>query len=122
MKIIRFVLGRLILLLDFLFSPPTVKRSDSLQKKVDAAFQGMSIYQFETCPFCVKVRRFLRGASISLPLRDAKAEPFRGELLAGGGKLQVPCLKIEEQGRVRWLYESKDIIAFLQARVAEVHE
>ncbi len=31
--------------------------------------------------------------------------------------MQVPCLRIEEGERVRWLYESADIIAYLKKRL-----
>ena len=37
------------------------------------------------------------------------------DLIAGGGKSQVPCLRIEtENGDVRWLYESIDIVRYLK--------
>ncbi len=118
MSMIRWILGKLILLLDRLFSPPAVSRSTEEQGRVNASLAGLSLYQYEACPFCVKVRRFLRASAISVPLRDAKAEPARSELLKGGGKAQVPCLRIEEAGGIRWLYESNDIIAFLRQRIA----
>jgi glutathione S-transferase len=38
----------------------------------------------------------------------------RDELIQGGGKPTVPCLKIERNGEDRWLYESGDIIAYLE--------
>ena len=35
--------------------------------------------------------------------------------MAGGGKVQVPCLLICEKGKsAQWLYESQDIIHFLK--------
>ena len=47
--------------------------------------------------------------------RDAKNnEAYRQELAEQGGKVKVPCLRIEEQGKVTWMYESSDIVAFLQ--------
>jgi glutathione S-transferase len=43
----------------------------------------------------------------------------RAELIAGGGKGQVPCLRIEtDDGNVRWLYESADIIAYLREQAS----
>lgn len=74
------------------------------------------LYQYDSCPFCQRVRRFLAETGLSLPqkdtLRDAEA---RRELLTGGGDTQVPCLRIERDGEVTWLYESLDIIAYLRA-------
>jgi glutathione S-transferase len=51
-------------------------------------------------------------------LRDAQPEgEFRAELLQHGGKVQTPCLRIADaQGNVQWLYESNDIIKYLQQR------
>lgn len=41
------------------------------------------------------------------------------ELIAGGGKSQVPCLRIENQaGEASWLYESIDIIRYLRNELA----
>lgn len=118
MKIIRWLVGSLLLLLNKIFSPVAIVRSKEQQNSVNSALGGLALYEFEACPFCIKVRRFLKGSAIAIPLRDAKKEPYRSELLAGGGKLQVPCLQItNEDGSVRWLYESSDIIAFLQNKI-----
>ena len=64
------------------------------------------------------MRRFLEHAGIDIPLRDTLHDPEAyGELLAGGGRGTVPCLRIETpDAAVRWMYESADIIAYLQRR------
>ena len=36
------------------------------------------------------------------------------ELELNGGKVQVPCLRIDSAGEVSWLYESNDIINYLE--------
>lgn len=73
------------------------------------------LYHLTSCPFCWRVRFAAWRLGLTLPMRNLLSEPAaRGELLTGGGKLQVPCLRIEEEGRVHWLYESADIIAFLK--------
>ncbi len=42
----------------------------------------------------------------------------KAELIAGGGKKQVPCLRIDsENGDVQWMYESDDIIHYLKQQV-----
>lgn len=76
------------------------------------------LYQYDSCPFCARVRRFLDAHGIDLPMRDTlrDAAAFR-ELLMGGGRATVPCLRIEtETGDVSWLYESADIMDYLTAR------
>ena len=47
-----------------------------------------------------------------------KGSPHRDALLNGGGKIQTPCLRIEQNARVQWLYESSAIIAYLEQRFA----
>lgn len=117
MKIIRWVLGRFILLLDFIFTPRGVKRPQEQQAQLDQQTIGLSLYQYAACPFCVKVRRSMKRNSLKVETRDAKRNPHREELLNGGGKIKVPCLKIEEEnGQVSWLYESTDIISYLERR------
>jgi glutathione S-transferase len=44
--------------------------------------------------------------------------PYRDELLQGGGKIQSPCLRIKTGEEVTWLYESSEIIKYLQQRFA----
>ena len=58
---------------------------------------------------------------LNLPIikRNAsQGSPFREELLQGGGKIQTPCLRIEKDGGVEWLYDSKAIISYLENRFA----
>lgn len=119
MKFIRWFLGRVILLLNFVFSPRGVKRTTQAQQKVDAKAQSLALYQFEACPFCVKVRRAMKRQSVKFDLRDAKNDQtHRAELETGGGKIKVPCLRIEQDGQVQWMYESSDIVAYLEREFA----
>lgn len=119
MKFIRWFLGRVILLLNFVFSPKGVKRSAESQQAVNDKAQSMALYQFEACPFCVKVRRAMKRQSVNIELRDAKTnQVHRSELEAGGGKIKVPCLRIEKEGKVEWMYESSDIVAYLEQEFA----
>lgn len=119
MRFLRWFLGRIILFLDSTFAPRARELSMEEKRKIDEASSGLALYQFESCPFCVKVRRYLKAEGISLPLVDALREPARSELLQGGGRQQVPCLRISgEGGQVSWLYESDDIISYLKKNVA----
>lgn len=119
MKAIRWVLGRIILFLDRVFAPKARELSVADKQKIAGASGNLELYQFESCPFCVKVRRFMKAEGISITLVDATRDPARSELLKGGGKLQAPCLKISRAGGpAEWLYESDDIIAYLRKNVA----
>ena len=119
MKLIRFIVGRIILLLDFLTRPSPVIRSREDQDSVDAAVTGLSLYQFKACPFCVKVRRHMRRRSIKIELKDAKTDlAIKEELIREGGKHKVPCLRIAEGNKeVQWLYLSDAICRFLDVKL-----
>ena len=94
MKIIRWILGRIILLVDALTSPTPVIREPGLQREIDELTSTMAIYQFETCPFCVKVRRELRRQSLSIELRDAKNDlDIKAELVREGGAIRYHALE-----------------------------
>jgi len=119
-KTLRLVLMPFMLLWSKLGTPHGIKRSASAQQEVDVACQKLALYHFKTCPFCIKVRHEIARLSLPIILREAQYdESNRAVLLQGGGKVQTPCLQItNEQGETQWLYESKDIIAYLQKRFA----
>ena len=117
LKVIRFILSKIILALDALFSPKSLVRTPTKQAEVDAATRQLSLYQFVGCPFCVKVRRQIKRLGLKMEFRDAQTDPhWRQELITQGGELQVPCLRIEENGSVQWMYESSEINAYLAKR------
>lgn len=60
----------------------------------------------------------MKRQSLTIETRDVKrSESARKELLSGGGDLKVPCLRIEDdQGQAEWVYESSDIINYLERR------
>lgn len=118
-KALRIGLGQTIVGLDLLTRPRKLKRSAEAQKQVEEQTAGLALYQFQACPFCVKTRRAMHKLNLPIALRDVKKEPeHREALLAGGGRIKVPCLRIEEEGRTAWMYESNDIIAYLNKRFA----
>jgi hypothetical protein len=66
------------------------------------------------------VRLALWWLDLKMPLNDIMFHPANNtDLIAGGGKSQVPCLRIESKnGDVRWMYESIDIIRYLKSKLA----
>jgi len=123
MQLIRLILGKLILLFNWIFTPPGVTREPELQASIDKKSADLTLYQYEACPFCVKVRREMKRQSLNIETRDVKrSDTAREELLAGGGNLKVPCLRINDgKNGFQWIYESGDIIGYLQRHVAASH-
>ena len=116
----RRVVGRVVLGIEALTAPRPPQRTPEAQARIDARTAGLALYQFRACPFCVKVRRAMRRMGLNIELRDARGDTDRAaELRRDGGRYQVPCLRIEENGEVTWLYESNDIIAWLEQRFAQ---
>lgn len=113
-RALRMLLTPFMLLWARLATPKGIARANDEQRRVEHECKNLALYHFETCPFCIKVRHEIARLSLPIELRDPR---HRSDLETGGGKIQTPCLHItDEQGKVRWLYESADIIAYLQQR------
>ena len=114
--------GKLILLLNWVFTPRSIKRDPAVQATIDQQTASLALYQYQACPFCVKVRRAMKRQGLNIETRDVKrCDASRDELLAGGGDLKVPCLRVDGgEAGVRWLYESGEIIGYLEGRFVVV--
>lgn len=121
-KTLRIALGPVILLKEALTRPKGMARSQAGQEAVDRACTGLALYQYRTCPFCIKVRQEMRRLSLKVTKVDAQPEgPDRTALVQQGGQAKVPCLKItDETGSSRWLYDSKEIVSYLRSQFAQV--
>lgn len=117
-RTLRLILGPFMLLNEWLTSPKGIERSIEEQEKVDAECKALQLYQFRTCPFCIKVRREIKRLSLTIETRDAlHDQDARAKLQQGGGEIKVPCLRItDNNGEQRWMYESDAIIAWLRER------
>ena len=119
-RLVRAVVGPFLLLADRLTAPRGIRRSPAEQRRIDGQTRHLVLYQFRTCPFCIKTRRAIRRLSLNIETRDAlNHEPSRQQLLICGGRIMVPCLRITKgDGSAEWLYESNAIISYLEARYA----
>jgi len=117
LKALREGLGRLIVFINFVTRPRPMQRSEEEQARVNEEASSLTLYQFYACPFCVRTRRAVHRLNLPIETRDAQNDPAdRQALKDGGGEIKVPCLRIEEAGETRWMYESRDIIAYLEDR------
>lgn len=73
----------------------------------------LELFKFDTCPYCRRVMKYIeKSGRTDIVYRDIHHEPDSlTRLLTVGGKEQVPCLFIDREP----LYESMDIIAWLEA-------
>ncbi|WP_416560091.1 glutaredoxin family protein [Limnohabitans sp. yimb22184] len=117
-KTLRIVLGPVMLLKERLTQPTGVQRAPAAQAAIDKQCQSLALYQFSTCPFCIKVRQEMRRLSLPIEKRDAQHNTANREhLLQGSGATKVPCLKITDaNGQTRWLQDSDAIVAYLRER------
>lgn len=79
----------------------------------------LTLYYSPYCGFCVRVLRAIQALGVEMELRDVSAAGtgYRRELVQGGGRGMVPCLRITRSGDDDlWMYESMDIIAYLEER------
>lgn len=121
-KTLRIVLGPFMLIKEVLTRPKGIARDALQQASVDAECQALTLFQFKTCPFCIKTRQEISRLSLNIRRVDAQYDGIdRQTLLAGGGQTKVPCLRITDNaGAAKWLYDSEKIIAYLRERFAVV--
>ena len=119
-KLVHLIVGPIILAWESLTSPKGVQRPAGEQQAIDQHTANMTLYQFRMCPYCVKVRHAIKRLSLNIETHDVLREAAaREQLLAGGGKVKVPCLKItDDQGKETWMYESTDIVHYLHQHFA----
>jgi len=117
-RTLRVVLGPVMLLKERLTQPTGLVREAAAQARVDQQCQSLALYQFSTCPFCIKVRQEMRRLSLPIEKRDAQHNSAnREQLLQGSGTAQVPCLSITDaDGQTRWLKDSGAIVTYLRER------
>jgi glutaredoxin len=119
-KALRVVLGPVMLLSEVLSRPAALKRATAQQVAVDQQCKDLVLYQFKTCPFCLKVRQEMHRLSLPIARKDAQHDEMnRAALLQGSGLTKVPCLRITDQsGKVQWMTDSGAIISYLRGRFA----
>ena len=73
----------------------------------------LELYEFESCPFCRKVREALTLLDLEARIRPCpkQGSRFRSEVVERGGKAQFPYLVDPNTGKE--MYESDDIVAYL---------
>ncbi len=93
-------------------------RVQTTEETGEGCQRGLSLYQFDSCPFCARVRNAADSLGIRLELRDTLADPDHARaVVEATGRRTVPVLRIEgDDGAVQWLPESADIVEYLRDR------
>ena len=78
----------------------------------------LSLYYYESCPFCKIALNAITSYGVDVELRDVeKNSKHYADLNRGGGHSQVPCLLVERiGGQKEWLYEPSQIVQLLRLR------
>ena len=103
LKLIREGLGRILIFLDWAIKPSIINRSSEDQFTVDQKTESLKLYEFYACPFCIKTRRAIKRLNLKVETRNVQEGDYRKELELNGGKIQVPCLRVDYAGEVSWL-------------------
>lgn len=119
LKGVREGIGRLIVLGDHLSRPKPKQRTEEQQLQVDQSCKNLTLYQFYACPFCIKVRRHIHRLGLNVEKINAQNVQMKAFLAEQGGKVRVPCLCINENNKIQYLYESDNIIAYLNQRFGQ---
>jgi len=99
------------------FLAPKVERTAAQQQKVDRLANSLTLYTLNSCPYSAKVTRHLNQLNVNVTVKNLKrCHIYQKELLAGGGRAQVPCLRIESSQGCKWMYESDDILQYLDKK------
>lgn len=119
-KILRIILGPVMLLKEKLTRPQGIVRAHAAQQSTDLQCQALTLYHYKTCPFCMKVRQEMARLSLNIQRIDAQPPGAdRDALTLEGGQTKVPCLKITDAaGKSQWLYDSDKIVSYLRGRFA----
>ncbi|MDO5718903.1 MAG: glutaredoxin [Tissierellia bacterium] len=76
----------------------------------------LELYYKPTCPYCMKVMRFMDKNDIEIPMINIDEDKAGKENLEKvGGSAQVPCLFLDDKP----MYESSDIIAYFKENVVK---
>lgn len=75
-----------------------------------------SLYYYDACPFCARVLGMLKSVNAKVELRNVLSDQnHRNALQKATRRTTVPCLRIDNGKDSQWMFESMDIMRFLQS-------
>ncbi|KAL1434968.1 hypothetical protein MTO96_011325 [Rhipicephalus appendiculatus] len=100
-------------------SNPGTKISRVVNGPTETAGLKITMYQYQTCPFCCKVRAFLDFYGI--PYNVIEVDPVLRQQLKFSDYKKVPILLVEEAGNCWQINDSTVIISLLQSYLRDVN-
>lgn len=89
--------------------------------KQQSLIGSLTLYYLPTCFYCIRVRNAISRSGLTIAYKNIGfSRAMRAELLAGGGRTMVPCLRKDFEGQSTWLFESTDIIQYLRKIEADI--
>ncbi len=74
----------------------------------------LSLYRFNGCPWCERVRAAVDDLRVAVDERDIRSSnEDAAELRAATGKGRVPVLRVDHAESTEWIPESADIVRYL---------
>ena len=114
---IRKAVDSFLNMIDSVYSPQPISRSEEESRKLAKATSGLSLYDYKGCVASRRTRQEIRRLNIDIERRDiGKCSIHQDNLLAEYGELKAPCLRIEEKGEVQWIDKPENILCFLHER------
>ncbi|XP_013792542.1 prostaglandin E synthase 2-like [Limulus polyphemus] len=113
----QYVASHAEFLTDNYIVPPDIKPSRHVKGTSDALGLKLSLYQYQTCPFCCKVRAFLEYYSI--PYDVIEVNPVLRQQIKFSKYKKVPILLIEDEKGCQQLNDSTVIISLLSTHLMD---
>ncbi|MGM0701362.1 MAG: glutaredoxin family protein [Pseudomonadota bacterium] len=97
-----------------------VTRAPDVQARVDSECRALAFYQSRNSPESIQVRREITRLGLDIAVRDVQIDPeHRQALQAATGRVEVPCLRIvNDGGEDDWLFGVSAIRDYLRRRFA----
>lgn len=118
MKIVfRRLAGLTVNLVGWLTRPTPIERTPQELRLLAAETRRLRVYDYPNCPSSLKVRQTLRRLNLDIQYCDIrKCQVHRDNLLAELGRVDAPCLRIEEGSHISWLCDAGQIVSYLNQR------
>lgn len=79
----------------------------------------LALYYSPSCFYCLRVLDTVDDLGIHITQQNIhRDQSAYNALKQGGGKTQVPCLRIDHGDSIQWLYESADIVTYIEQHVS----